>query len=98
MTAVEAGAAAEIANELLPGNNPARLGTSSSAHISAVAAYECADQPSKAAEHLAATARDAEKLAHIVGNPTAMLYGYDADEVIDGLEGKLDRTAEFRAA
>jgi hypothetical protein len=61
-----------------------------------MAGYELAGNSVRAAD-LAAAQRDADQLARFEGNPSAVLYQYDVAAIIDGLEGKLDRTAELRA-
>jgi serine/threonine protein kinase len=95
--AEDAVAAAAFAKQLLP-DNPWRLGKSGSAHLSAMTAHERAGDTAKAAEHLAAAKREAEGLVRFGSNPMAILYRYDVAAVVDGLEGKLDYTAELRAA
>jgi serine/threonine protein kinase len=88
---------AELAKQLLP-ENPERLAKSCGARIAAVAAYESAGDSGTAAAHLAAAVREAEKLLRFDRNPSAALYRYDVAAIVDGLEGRLDRTAELRAA
>ncbi|QVL33868.1 hypothetical protein KIH39_08170 [Telmatocola sphagniphila] len=96
-SAEDAVSSTELAKQLLP-DNPARLGKNCTAHLTAMAAYERAGNSTKGAEHLTTAAADAAKMARFERNPTAILYRYDVAAIIDGLEGKLDRTSELRAA
>jgi serine/threonine protein kinase len=88
-------AAAEIAKQLLPDNH-FTLSTSCNARLVAAAAYERAGNPARAAEHLAAARREDEELARFGLNPASVLYRFEIGLALDGLTGKLDRTAELR--
>jgi tetratricopeptide (TPR) repeat protein len=95
--AEEAVASAEVAKRLMP-DNPMRLGCSSRARLTAAGAYERIGNSVKATEHVTVARRDAQQLARFGSKPSAIYSRFEADMAFDGLDGKLDRTAELRAA
>lgn len=93
----EAVVSTETAKKIMQGN-PVRLGVSCRARILAATANERAGNTAKATEHLTAAHREAEEFTRFGLNPDAVVSSFETAVTFDGLEGKLDRTAELRAA
>jgi tetratricopeptide (TPR) repeat protein len=95
--AEDAVVSAERAKQLVP-DNPVRLGRSCRARLAAAVAYERIGDLAKATAHLIIARREARELARFGSKPDAVIAGFEAAMVFDGVDGKLDLTAELRAA
>jgi hypothetical protein len=68
------------------------------ARIAAAAAQDQAGNPFRVSEHLAQARSDADKLGRLGNNSLGVMERFMAYVVFDGLDNKLNQTAELRAA